>query len=100
MINKKTVIKKLREIEEPCMPIIDIVDMGLIYDIKINSSSVYILMTFTTLHCPAGIKMVEAVKNKIKEIDGVEKVDVELTFDPPWTKDRLSRENQAKLGYL
>ncbi len=100
MVSKDIVLKKLKEIQEPCLPIIDIVDMGLIYDIKIDGDSVYLLMTFTTPLCPAGVRLVESVKNKIKEIDGVDNVDVELTFDPPWTKDRLSKENQIKLGYL
>ncbi len=101
MINKEMIITKLREISEPCLPIIDIVDMGLIYDIKIkNDSSVFIKMTFTTPLCPSGLRMVETVKQKVKEIDDVKDADVELTFDPPWSKDRLSKENQQKLGYI
>jgi metal-sulfur cluster biosynthetic enzyme len=99
-INKKQIIKKLKEIQEPCLPIIDIVDMGLIYDIKIDSNNVYVLMTFTTPLCPSGVRLVRKVKDKLLEIDGIGKVDVDLTFDPLWTKDRLTKENQIKLGYI
>ncbi len=100
MIDKSSVIKKLKEIYEPCMPVIDIVEMGLIYDIKIKKNSVYILMTFSTPHCPAGFRMIKMVEDKVKTLNGVEEVHVELTFNPPWTKDRLSENNRKKLGFI
>ncbi len=100
MINKETVIDKLKEIYEPCMPIIDIVEMGLIYEINIEENNVHIVMTFTTPHCPAGLRMVGMVKEKLKELKKVGDVEVELTFNPPWTKERLSEENRKKLGFI
>ena len=100
MISKNVVVDKLKEIYEPCMPIIDIVEMGLIYDIDIENNDVKIVMTFSTPHCPAGFRMVKTVEEKLKEIDKIGNVQVELTFDPPWSKDRLSEENRVKLGFI
>jgi len=100
MIDKDTVLNKLSEIYEPCAPIINIVEMGLIYDVKIDDNNVNILMTFSTPHCPAGLKMVKMVKDKLKEIEGIGKIEVELTFNPPWSPDRLSEENRKKLGFI
>ncbi len=100
MIDKNDVINKLKEIYEPCMPIIDIVEMGLIYDIKTDNNNVHIVMTFSTPHCPAGFRMVKMVEEKVKELKSVGTVEVELTFEPPWTKDRLSKENKKKLGFI
>lgn len=100
MINNKDVIKKLKEIYEPCMPLIDIVEMGLIYEVNVEGNDVGVVMTFTTPHCPAGFRMVKTVEDKIKELEGVGRVDVKLTFDPPWTKERLSEENRKKLGFM
>ncbi len=99
MVTKERVLEKLKEIEEPCMPLVDIVDMGLIYDVKIEGGNVRIIMTFTSKFCPVSFKLTNLVKNKIKELDGVDSVEVELTFNPPWTPDRLSEENRKKLGF-
>ncbi len=100
MINKESVIEKLKEIYEPCMPLIDIVEMGLIYEVNVEGNNVGVVMTFTTPHCPAGFRMVKMVEDKIKELKGVGSVDVKLTFDPPWTKERLNEENRKKLGFI
>ncbi len=100
MVTKERVLEKLKEIEEPCMPLVDIVDMGLIYDVKIEGGNVRIIMTFTSKFCPVSFKLTNLVKNKIKELDSVDSVEVELTFNPPWTPDRLSEENRKKLGFV
>ncbi len=100
MVTKDEVLKKLKEIEEPCMPLVDIVDMGLIYDVKVENGNVNIVMTFTSKFCPVSFKLTNLVKNKIEELDGVKSVEVELTFNPPWTPNRLSEENRKKLGFV
>ncbi len=101
MITEEQVLEKLKEIEEPCMPLVNIVDMGLIYSIEIkNGSEVYILMTFISKVCPVGIRLTELVKNKVKELRGISFVEVDLTFDPPWTPGRLSEENRKRLGFI
>ncbi len=100
MVTKDEVLEKLREIEEPCMPLVNIVDMGLIYDIKIEDGNVEVIMTFTSKLCPVGFRLTQLVKEKIKELESVKNVEVELTFDPPWTPDRLSEENRRRLGFV
>ncbi len=82
------------------MPIINIVEMGLIYEVKTENNNVYILITFSTPNCPAKFKMVKMVEDKVKKIEGVGRVEIELTFDPPWSKDMLSEENRIKLGFI
>lgn len=100
MISKDTVFEKLKEIYEPCMPVINIVEMGLIYSVETENNNVSILMTFSTPNCPAKFKMVKMVEEKVKEIEGVGEVKIEMTFDPPWSKDMLSEENRKKLGFI
>ncbi len=100
MVSREKILEKLKEIEEPCMPLVDIVDMGLIYDVKVENSNVNVVMTFTSKFCPVSFKLTNLVKNKIEELDGVESVEVELTFNPPWTPNRLSEENRKKLGFV
>jgi len=101
MITEEQVLEKLKEIEEPCMPLVNIVDLGLIYGIEIkNDSDVYILMTFISKLCPVGIRLTELVKSKVRELRGINFVEVNLTFDPPWTPGRLSEENRKRLGFI
>ncbi len=100
MVTKDEVLEKLKEIEEPCMPLVNIVDMGLIYDVAVDNGNVKVVMTFTTKLCPVGFRLTQLVKEKIEELEGVKNVEVELTFDPPWTPDRLSEENRRRLGFV
>ena len=100
VVTKDKVLEKLKEIEEPCMPLVNIVDMGLIYDVMVDDGNVKVVMTFTTKLCPVGFRLAQLVKEKIEELDGVKSVGVELTFDPPWTPDRLSEENRRRLGFI
>ncbi len=99
MVTKKEILEKLKELEEPCMPLVNIVDMGLIYDVEVIDDCAKVLMTFTSKLCPASFRLTKKVEEKVKEL-GFEQVNVELTFDPPWTPDRLSEENRRKLGFI
>lgn len=95
--------KKIREIKNKLYEVIDpelnisIVDLGLIYDIKLKNNTPYIKMTLTTIGCPLFSVIQKEIEEKLKEL-GYEKVEVELTFDPPWTLDRLSERAKAMLG--
>ena len=100
MLTKERVLDKLKEIEEPCMPLVNIVDMGLIYDVRIEDGNVEVIMTFTSKLCPVGFRLTQLVKNKIEKLDGVKSANVELTFNPPWTPNKLSEENRKKLGFI
>lgn len=90
--------KKLQEVLDPELGI-SIVDMGLIYDVSIHTNSVKILMTLTTMGCPLISVIEQDIKNKIQELGIKEKdINIELTFDPPWTIDKMSKSAKAKLG--
>ncbi|KUK16852.1 MAG: Uncharacterized protein XD54_1854 [Thermococcus sibiricus] len=99
-ITKEMVLEKLKEVIDPEIGI-DVVNLGLIYELKINpDNTVYVKMTMTTPGCPLTMWLLQAVEQKILEIPGVKDAEIELTFDPPWTPDRISKEVKKKLGML
>ena len=83
MITKDQVVEALKKSFDPEL-MIDVYTLGLIYDIKIKGDNVKIKMTLTTPLCPYGPMLIEDVKAKVKDIAKAKKVDVEVTFDPPW----------------
>ncbi len=95
--------KELKKIKEKLYEVIDpelnisIVDLGLVYEIKIKKGIPHIKMTLTTIGCPLFSVIEKEVKEKIKEL-GYKDVNIELTFDPPWTMDMLSEKAKAILG--
>ncbi len=98
-ITKKRVEEKLLEVMDPELNI-SIVDLGLLYYTKISKDNkVKIVMTLTAIGCPLISVIEQEVKNKLKEI-GLKKKDitVELTFDPPWSMDKMSKRAKAMLG--
>lgn len=97
-ITDKEILKKLTEVLDPELGI-SIVDMGLIYDVSIHTNSVKIIMTLTTIGCPLISVIEQDIKNKIQELGIKEKnIKVELTFDPPWTIDKMSKSAKKRLG--
>jgi metal-sulfur cluster biosynthetic enzyme len=98
MVTKKDVLKILKSVVDPEINI-NIVDLGLIYNVDVNGSDVKIKMTLTTPHCPLSKMIVDDAKMKIKELSGVKNTEVELVFDPPWSPERLSAEAKKKLGF-
>ena len=102
--NKETIrdaaINCLKNIYDPEIPV-NIYDLGLIYNIDIDDElNVKVLMTMTAPDCPEAEYMFREVKDMISYIEGVKSVDVELTFDPPWSFDNLSDATKAELGFL
>ena len=77
---------------------IDIVSLGLIYDIKIKKSDVIVLFTLTFPGCPYADFIIEEIEDALKNIKGVKKVEVKLTFDPPWSPDRMDKDIRAALN--
>ncbi|MDO8573953.1 MAG: metal-sulfur cluster assembly factor, partial [Candidatus Daviesbacteria bacterium] len=77
---------------------INVVDMGLIYDIKETDGDAEILMTFTSLMCPYGSELKKAVKEAVRKVKGVTHVIVKLTFTPLWKPDKISKEARLLLG--
>ena len=94
------IVDVLKTIFDPEIPV-DIYELGLIYDVFVNEDNeVKILMTLTTPNCPVAETLPQEVEEKIKYIDEVKTAEVEITFDPPWTKDLMSEEAKLELGFL
>ena len=96
----ETVVKVLKTIYDPEIPV-DIYELGLIYDVFLNEDNdVKILMTLTTPNCPVAESLPQEVKDKVASIEGVNNSEVEMTFDPPWSRDLMSEEAKLELGFL
>ena len=94
------IVKELKSIFDPEIPV-DIYELGLIYDVFVNEDNeVKILMTLTSPNCPVAESLPQEVEEKIRSIDEVKTAEVEITFDPPSTKDLMSEEAKLELGFL
>ena len=94
------IVGTLKTIFDPEIPV-DIYELGLIYDVLVNEDfEVKILMTLTTPNCPVAETLPLEVEEKVKSLDEVKSAEVEITFDPPWTKDLMSEEAKLELGML
>ena len=96
-VTEKDVRKALKSVKDPDLGL-DLVVLGLIYEIEIEENHVKATMSLTSPFCPVAGEMVENVKTAIEEMDEVEEAEVELTFDPPWTPDRIAPLIRASLG--
>jgi FeS assembly SUF system protein len=97
---KEKVIEKMQSIYDPEIPV-NIYELGLIYDIKVFPiNNVYILMTLTSPNCPSAEEIPNEVRMKTKLIPGVNDVEVEITFDPPYSQDMMSEAAKLELGFL
>ena len=96
----ENIVRVLKTIYDPEIPV-DIYELGLIYDVYVNEDcDVKILMTLTSPNCPVAETLPIEVENKVKSLDEVKTAEVEITFDPPWTKDIMSEEARLELGML
>ncbi|GAB4513622.1 MAG: iron-sulfur cluster assembly protein [Allomuricauda sp.] len=94
------IVKVLKTIYDPEIPV-DIYELGLIYDVFVNEDyEVKILMTLTSPNCPVAETLPVEVEEKVKSIDVLKDVEVEITFDPPWTQELMSEEAKLELGLL
>ena len=96
-ISKEAVYEHLRECYDPEIPV-NIVDLGLIYALKIEGTTVDITMTLTAIGCPVGPEVMAEVEGRVREVDGVEACNVTLTFDPPWSTSRMTEDAKWELG--
>ena len=92
------VIEALRQVEDPELGM-DIVDLGLLYDVEVDGSKVKVIHSLTSMGCPAGPMIQEDIHNVAASLEGVEQVEVELTWDPPWTPDKMSDDAKFILGF-
>jgi FeS assembly SUF system protein len=103
-MEKKTlennIIEALKTCYDPEIPV-DVYELGLIYDIKIDDDfNVNISMTLTSPNCPVAESLPKDVELKVQSVLGVRSAKVEITFDPPWDKSMMSEEAQLELGFL
>lgn len=96
-VSKEKVIEMLEQIFDPEIPV-NIYDLGLIYDVAISGGEVKVKMTLTSQHCPAAQSLPASVKEAVSRIAGVKEVSVEVVWDPPWNKDKISEEGRQILG--
>ena len=98
MSKKEKIIEEIRKIYDPELPV-NIYDLGLIYDIQvIDENSVKIKMTLTTPNCPVAESLPKEVKDGVMQVEGIKDVDLELVWDPPWDKDKMSEAAKLELN--
>jgi metal-sulfur cluster biosynthetic enzyme len=88
----------LRTVVDPEIGL-NIVDLGLIYEIQLQERKALVKMTLTTPGCPLHATISQDVKEKVESLDGIQEADVQIVWDPPWTVDRLSPEAKKELGF-
>jgi metal-sulfur cluster biosynthetic enzyme len=97
-VTKNDVLEALHQVEDPELGM-DVVDLGLVYEVEVEGPKVKVLHTLTSMGCPVGPMIQEDIQRVAAELPGVEDVEVELTFDPPWTPDKMSDDAKFILGF-
>ena len=97
MASETDVRRRLRRVKDPELNL-DIVVLGLVYDIDVNDDHVHVTMSLTSPMCPAAGQIVEDAKKAIEELEDVSTADVELTFEPPWSPERIDPLIRSSLG--
>jgi metal-sulfur cluster biosynthetic enzyme len=97
VVTEKDIEKALKGVKDPELGI-DLVVLGLIYDIEVDGADVKMVMSLTSPMCPVAGEIVEQAKDAILSVEGVGDVDVDLTFDPPWTPERMNPLVRSSLG--
>jgi metal-sulfur cluster biosynthetic enzyme len=98
MPTKDEVIEALHQVEDPELGM-DIVELGLLYDVEVDGPKVKVIHSLTSMGCPAGPMIQEDIHSVAAAVPGVEDVEIELTWDPPWTPERMSDDAKFILGF-
>lgn len=96
-VTERDVRNALKNVKDPELGF-DVVVLGLIYEIRIDGGDVHVTMSLTSPFCPVAGQIVEQARELVASLEGVEHAEVELTFDPPWTPERMSPLIRASLG--
>ena len=101
MVTKEEILNALKDVYDPEIPV-NIVDLGLIYSVEVDpeNGAIKLVMTMTAPGCPLGNYIVNDVEMVLRSLEGVKDVQVELTYDPPWSPEMMSDDAKKELGYL
>ena len=94
---KEKVINEIKKVYDPEIPV-NVLDLGLIYDIQVNEGQVYVKMTLTAPGCGMGPYIAQNAEWRIAEIDGVGDIEVDMVFDPPWNPEMITEDGKKLLG--
>ena len=97
MNKKELIIEEIRKIYDPELPV-NIYELGLIYDVKVKDAKAKIIMTLTTPNCPVAESLPKEVKDSAMQVKGIEEVDLDLVFEPPWEKLMMSEAAKLELN--
>jgi len=97
---EKNIVLALKQVHDPEIPV-NVYDLGLIYEIRVDENKkAFIKMTLTAPNCPMADQLLQDVYDAVMDVPNIEDVAIELTFDPPWSKNRMSEEALLELGLL
>ena len=94
---REKIIAEIRKIYDPEIPV-NIYELGLIYDVKVKEDKAKIIMTLTTPNCPVAESLPKEVKDSAMQVEGIEDVDLDLVFEPPWEKSMMSEAAKLELN--
>ena len=97
METKDKIIEEISKIYDPEIPV-NIYDLGLIYDIKVEGRKAEIKMTLTTPNCPVAESLPKEVKDSAMQVEEIDDVNLQLVWDPPWSKDKMSESAKLELN--
>jgi metal-sulfur cluster biosynthetic enzyme len=98
MPTKEEVVEALRQVEDPELGM-DIVELGLMYDVEVEGPRVHVIYTLTSMGCPVGPMIQEQIQEFAAQVPGVEEVEAELTWSPPWSPEKMSDDAKFILGF-
>ena len=98
MVTESRIWEALKQVTDPEFPL-SIVDLGMVYEVGVLNDEVEVKMTFTAIGCPAIDMIIEDIKEVLIKLHGVKKVDVEVVWSPPWTKDKITSKGREVLQY-
>ncbi|HEV3474832.1 MAG TPA: metal-sulfur cluster assembly factor [Actinomycetota bacterium] len=94
---REQVMDALKKVNDPELGI-NIVDLGLVYDVAIEDNTVHVTYTLTTMGCPIGPLIEQQIREIIEPLEGIDEVNAEMVMTPPWTPEKMSEEAKAALG--
>ena len=97
IVTRDEVIEALKDVYDPEIPV-NVVDLGLIYDVDVDDNDVEVKMTLTFAGCGMGPYIAQQAEWRIAELEAVEDVNVEMVYDPPWTPDMITEDGKKQLG--